>query len=123
VAIAIRRAEVIAADLTRLPVHLAGSAAQLVPARVALGVNRPNPFNPSTVIPFELPVAGQVTLEIYDVRGRLVRRLVNGQLPAGFHSATWDGRDHSGRGVASGLYLSMLRAGGETITRKLTLLR
>ena len=123
VAIALRRAEVIAADLTRLPVHLSGSAAQLVPARVALGVNRPNPFNPSTVIPFELPAAGQVTLEIYDVRGRLVRRLVNGQLPAGFHSATWDGRDHSGRGVASGLYLSMLRAGGETITRKLTLLR
>jgi len=113
----------VAGNLTLLPVHLAGSAAQLVPARVALGMNRPNPFNPSTVIPFELPAAGQVTLEIYDVRGRLVRRLVNEQLPAGYHSAIWDGRDHAGHGVASGIYLSMLRAGGATITRKMALLR
>jgi hypothetical protein len=123
VGLALRRAEVVAGDLTRMPVHLADSAAQVTPARVALGVNRPNPFNPSTVIPFELPAAGRVTLEIYDVRGRLVRRLVEGQLPAGFHSAAWDGRDHAGHGAASGVYLSMLRAGGETITRKLTLLR
>jgi flagellar hook assembly protein FlgD len=94
-----------------------------VPARVALGVNRPNPFNPATVIPFELPAEGHVVLEIYDVRGRLVRRLLAERLPAGFHAVTWDGRDQVGHGVASGVYISMLRAGGAEITRKMTLLR
>jgi PKD repeat protein len=121
--LAIRRAEAVAPNFTLLPVHLAEAETRVLPVRVALGVNRPNPFNPATVIPFALPVAGRVQLEIYDVRGRLVRRLLDDSLPAGFHTVTWDGRDQVGHGAASGIYFSMLRAGSAEITRKMTLLR
>ncbi len=66
--------------------------------RFALEQNRPNPFNPSTVqIAFSTPRAGTVHLRIYDVRGRLVRDLVNRDFEAGARSVTWDGRDDSGR--------------------------
>ncbi len=119
----VRRAEAVAADFTLLPVHLADAEASVVPLRVALAPNRPNPFNPSTVIPFDLPAAGHVRLELYDVRGRLVRRLADGAFEAGFHRAVWDGRDDQGRPAASGVYLCALRAAGEVVTRKMTLLR
>jgi hypothetical protein len=121
--IAVRRAEAVAADLTLLTVHLAEAEANVVPLRVALAPNRPNPFNPSTVIPFDLPAAGHVRLEIYDVQGRLVRRLADDAFEAGFHRRVWDGRDDQGRPSASGVYLCALRAGGEFVTRKMTLLR
>lgn len=67
--------------------------------------NHPNPFNPQTVIRFGLPAEGAVTVRVYDIRGRLVRDLLSQSLPAGVHSLTWEGKDGSGRGVASGVYL------------------
>jgi hypothetical protein len=122
VKVTIRRAEAVAADLTLLPVHVE-SEASVVPARLALAQNRPNPFNPMTVVPFALPAAGRVELLVYDVSGRLVRRLIEGTLPAGFHDVQWDGRDDRGVGVASGISVYSLRAGGEFLTRKMVLLR
>lgn len=84
----------------------------------------PNPFNPRTTLRFTLATAGPVSLEIHDLAGRLVRRLVAGSLPAGAHEITWDGTDEAGRGVASGQYVARLGAGDRTaVTRKLTLLR
>ncbi len=63
--------------------------------------NHPNPFNPETQIKFELPLASQVSLRIYDIRGRLVRVLLDREeVAAGFHHAAWNGRDDSG-GTAS----------------------
>jgi hypothetical protein len=123
VSVTLTRAEAVSGSLALLPVHLAGREAAVVPLKMALGQNRPNPFNPTTVIPFEMPVAAAVRLEIIDVSGRLVRRLVDRWLPAGFHAARWDGRDTGGREVASGIYLYTLRAGGESQTRKMTILR
>ena len=67
----------------------------------------PNPANPRTVIGYELPRASRVTLRVVDVRGRLVRTLVDGWRPAGAHRAFWDGRDDSGRAAASGVYLAV----------------
>jgi hypothetical protein len=86
--------------------------------------NYPNPFNPGTKIIFELPARMKVWLEIYDVTGRLVRRLVSGrELGPGRAEEFWDGRNEQGLRVSSGVYHCTLRAGKETISRKLVILR
>lgn len=93
------------------------------PPAVVLDANWPNPFNPTTWIPFYLPADGRASLRIYDVRGRLVRTLRDRRYEAGAHSVIWDGRDAVGKDAASGIYFCVLRAAGETRTRKLVLLR
>jgi flagellar hook assembly protein FlgD len=86
--------------------------------------NEPNPFNPRTTIAFEIPNGGgDIQLKIYDLRGRLVRELVDEFRPAGNETAEWDGRDGQGRPVSSGAYLYVLSIGGERMTRKMVLLR
>ncbi len=91
--------------------------------RFALHPNVPNPFNPSTRLGFELAFAGHARLELYDVRGRWVRTLVDAPLTAGPHSVTWDGTDRRGAAVASGLYLARLVCGGEEAVQRLMLVR
>jgi hypothetical protein len=94
------------------------------PSAVArLGANRPNPFNPITVIPYELPRDGRVRLVLYDTAGRLVRTLVDGEAATGAHEARWDGRDEAGRPVGSGAYFARLSFAGESRTRPLLLAR
>ena len=84
----------------------------------------PNPFNPKTTLRFALEAPARVDLAIYDTRGRLLRRLAAGQLPAGQHSLDWDGRDAAGRELSSGIYLARLLQGGRPAEeRKLTLIR
>ncbi len=89
--------------------------------------NRPNPFNPSTTISFELNLAAgerqEIRLQIFDLRGALVATLLEGSFPGGRHSAEWNGRDANGRPAASGIYLCRLTAGGESRLRKLVLLK
>ena len=83
----------------------------------------PNPFNPATTIKFDLAAGGRAALRIYDVRGRLVRTLVDGPMPAGAHQVAWDGRNNAGSGVASGVYLLEMVAGGRRDDLKLVLAR
>ena len=90
---------------------------------VYLEQNYPNPFNPSTAINFRLSATGQVKLDIFDLRGRLVRRLVKQELSAGPHVISWDGRDAAGSAVASGAYFYRLNANGQSYSRKMTLLK
>jgi len=85
--------------------------------------NAPNPFNPSTAIRFELAQAGRTELRVYDVRGRLVRTLVDGTLVEGAHVAQWDGRNDAGTAVASGVYLVEMVAGGIRAEHKMVLAR
>lgn len=86
--------------------------------------NTPNPFNPQTVIAFDLAGAQSVQLAIYDARGRLVRALVRGDvMPAGRHSLVWDGRGDDGRALPSGVYLSRLQAGGKVSQGRMTMIR
>lgn len=80
----------------------------ILPANVALRGNYPNPFNPSTRIAFDLPRDMRVKLAVYDVRGNLVRTLLDETTSAGRNEVLWDGRDSSGRGTASGVYLYQL---------------
>jgi hypothetical protein len=91
--------------------------------RLTLRHNQPNPFNPRTVIAFELPSAGPVTLRIFDANGRLVRTLVNAQLPPDLHTVEWDGRDDSGESVGSGIYMYQLEFGSKRLSRKMVLLK
>ena len=84
---------------------------------------RPNPFNPQTTVAFDLARAGRVRLGIFDLRGRLVRNLMDDALPAGRHEVRWDGRDADGREAASGVYLCRLEADGVAPIEKLTLVR
>ncbi|MCK4547291.1 MAG: VCBS repeat-containing protein [Candidatus Eisenbacteria sp.] len=92
-------------------------------SRLALHQNTPNPFNPVTEIRFDLPRAMPVSLAVYDVRGRLARRLMNANLPAGAHRVVWDGHNEHGRQVASGIYLYRLETGRETLVRKMVVVR
>lgn len=96
-----------------------------VPKGFCLFQNRPNPFNAGTLIAFTLSdvESERVTLRIFNVLGQEVRTLVNGYQRAGLHLVRWDGCDHLGCRVASGIYLCELRAGGERQTRKMVLLR
>jgi len=93
------------------------------PRAYVLQQNYPNPFNPSTVIGFHLPVAGAVNLSIYDLEGRLVKKLVAGDMSPGAHSVVWDATDDHGARVASGVYVYVIKARAFTAQRKLVLLR
>ena len=86
--------------------------------------NVPNPFNPTTVIRYDVPAGdGKVTLRIYDVSGRLVRTLVNDVQTTGRKSVIWDARDNRGQSVASGVYFYRMTAPGFEKTRKMVLLQ
>lgn len=84
---------------------------------------RPNPFNPHTTVTFDLAAPGRATLAVYDLRGALVRRLVDAELPAGRHSAEWDGCDEGGQGVASGVYLASFDDGRVRRMKRMVLVR
>lgn len=94
-----------------------------LPAEFAVAPPYPNPFNPRTTIAFALPDAQRVRLEIYDLTGRRVRRLLTGDLPAGRHQVHWQGLDDTGRRVASGPYLYRLQAGPWSAVGKLGLVK
>ncbi|MBD3222876.1 T9SS type A sorting domain-containing protein [bacterium] len=85
--------------------------------------NFPNPFNPSTTIKLNLPRAGEVSLKIFNVRGELVRTLVDGQMTAGEHSIIWDGKSDAGNQAASGVYFYETRANGEVKINKMALVK
>ena len=99
-----------------VPIDLSGF---VQPAFVAA----PNPFNPSTSIRFELSSEAQVRLTVYDASGARVTTLYEGRMSSGAHAVRWNGTDSGGERVGSGVYFCRLEAGGETMTRKLVLLK
>jgi hypothetical protein len=93
-----------------------------VNARFALEQNGPNPFAAATTIRFRTAMASKVKLEIFDVSGRLVKVLTQGEYPAGMHTVAWDKRDAAGKGVGAGIYFYRLAAGTFSDQRKMVLL-
>jgi hypothetical protein len=91
--------------------------------KTALYQNVPNPFYPATTISFYVPEEERITLVIYDVAGRVVRHLLDGNVRFGRTDVKWDGINDSGYRVGSGVYLCRLTAGKKSFVRKLTLLR
>lgn len=92
-------------------------------ARTCLLPANPNPSFGSVRISYQLAATGVVSLNVYDIAGKLVRTVESGIKAAGSHLTTWDGRDQGGRQVANGVYLYRLTAGDYTATRKLTIVR
>ena len=84
---------------------LSALTGQALPARFALGPNYPNPFNPSTIIPYQLAASSQVRLEVINLLGQRIATLVDEARPAGFHTATWHAVDGAGRAVGAGVYI------------------
>lgn len=85
--------------------------------------NYPNPFNQSTTISYNVVKDAKAKLEIYNVKGQLVRALVNEEDKSGTHSVIWDGKDNDKRSVASGVYFSKLMVDGKTQIKKMLLLK
>lgn len=95
----------------------------VLPRRFLLAQNVPNPFNPQTLIRFDLPRQAIVRLQIFDVRGRRVHTLINGPVDAGSTQVQWNGRDDFGAPLASGTYFYQLTFAGKSFTRKMQLLK
>ncbi|MCK4418056.1 MAG: T9SS type A sorting domain-containing protein, partial [Candidatus Latescibacteria bacterium] len=96
---------------------------QLVPGQNRLAQNYPNPFNAVTCISYQLAQPAFVTLKVYNLSGQLVKMLVKENKPAGWHSERWDGRNSSGRTVASGIYFYHFTASEFSKVRKMLLLK
>lgn len=96
---------------------------QEAPVQNFLSPNWPNPFNSGTYIRFGVRRRGQVSLAIYNILGQEVRTLVEGELGANVYTIYWDGKDDTGRPVASGVYLYLLQTPGFVEARKMVLLR
>lgn len=94
-----------------------------IPRAYALNQNYPNPFNPETTIEYALTEPTPVQLSIYNILGQRVRILVNEEQNAGYYRIHWNGKDESGRAVASGVYLYKLEAGEISKTRKMLLIK
>lgn len=110
-------------SLAAMPQSVSGAGGAVVP-RLQLAQNTPNPFNPMTMIAFELPAKNAVWLRVYDVSGGLVSTLVGGEIrTSGRHEILWDGKDLSGGRVASGTYFYRLEAGDHVQTKRMTLLK
>ena len=92
-----------------------------LPARFELGANYPNPFNPSTLIPYQLAASSHVRLEVFNLLGQRIATLVEGEQPAGFHTATWQATDAAGRAVGAGVYLYRMTVGEAHQTGRMVL--
>ena len=98
-------------------------AAPVVMAKKLSLAAYPNPFNPATTICYSLPASGEVSVEIYNVKGRKVRTLVSGYRDAGSYSVVWNGEDDGEKPVASGLYLYRIQSGKNARSEKCLLLK
>ena len=93
------------------------------PLAFALHANYPNPFNPGTMITYDVPHAAHIMLKVYDMLGREVRTLADAFQEAGRKTVQWDGRDHAGQILPSGVYVCRLTAGGFSETKRLVLMK
>jgi hypothetical protein len=115
-----------AGNETRLTVVLAVAAR--LPRQMVLGANFPNPFNPETTIPLQVPrdAGAGIRLRVYNAAGQVVRELLNPSgetMNPGWHEVRWDGRDDAGRQLSSGVYFYRLDGAGQLLTRSMTMLK
>jgi len=95
----------------------------LILAKPVLRANYPNPFNPSTTIAFDMASPGQVVIDIYNIKGQRVKRVVSGSFSGGKHSVVWNGDDSSGHAVGSGVYFYRMVSGDFVSVRKMVLMK
>ncbi|MBN1326431.1 MAG: T9SS type A sorting domain-containing protein, partial [Candidatus Cloacimonetes bacterium] len=95
----------------------------IIPVKTELMANYPNPFNPDTSIGFALKTSGEVVIQIFNLKGEKVKKLVNNYLEAGFHNVIWDGCDENKSPVSSGIYLYQMKTEAYSSTRKMMLMK
>lgn len=105
-----------------LPTLVSVNQNHSLPEGYSLHANFPNPFNPVTRISFEIPKAGNVTLDVFDIRGRVIEVLVDTYIPAGIHSVEWAGGSN-GVPASAGIYFYRLTIQSGNLVRKMTLLK
>ncbi|MBI4721091.1 MAG: right-handed parallel beta-helix repeat-containing protein [Chitinivibrionia bacterium] len=106
------------------PMDEQDSREEIAPDSYALKHSYPNPFNPFTIISYEVPPSGDlVSISIYNAVGQVVKSLLSERKGSGYYSVDWDGRDSNGQPVASGVYFVQMRAGAFKETRKILLLK
>ena len=115
--------EALGKDGARLGGTVTTFEARPIPHEFGLHNNYPNPFNPSTTILFDIPTATKASLIVYDLRGREVIRLVDRVLEPGYHQVVWDGREITGRQIASGIYFARLSTSNYSKSVKMLLLK
>jgi hypothetical protein len=99
-------------------------ATSKLPERFAMGRNVPNPFNPTTTIHYEVPNGGgDLSIVVYDVQGKVVKRLYGGHQVAGYHRVEWDGKNEAGVDAATGVYFVQMRAKAFVETQKVVLIK
>ena len=101
---------------------LAALTGSVLPTSFTLGPNYPNPFNPSTIIPYQLAASSEVRLEVFNLLGQHIATLVDGERPAGFHTATWTATDVAGQAVGAGVYIYRMTVGVERQTGRMVLI-
>jgi len=94
-----------------------------IPKITALQKPFPNPFNPDVTIPFDLSIGGKVTISIYNLKGQLIRDLVNENKPAASHRIVWNGKDNEGNYVSTGTYVIQMNAPGYNFSRKISMIK
>ncbi len=97
---------------------------EIIPTTATLQQNYPNPFNPTTTIAYNVKEAGNISIEIYNVKGQKVKTLLNEHKEIGEHEIVWNGKDANNKDVSSGMYYYKMKAGGRyTSTKKMILLK
>ena len=94
-----------------------------VPPEFSLRQNYPNPFNPSTTLSYWLPETARVRLDIYNLKGQLVKTLIDSEMAAGLHSVVWNGKDSNNQAVASGVYFYRISSPNNTQTKRMLLMK
>ena len=110
-------------DFILMSVTSVGEDQPVLPSNYILEQNYPNPFNPTTNIVFSIPQAEKITLTIYNMLGQKIATLVEGVLPAGAHTVTWNGRDALGQQMPTGVYLYRLSGSQFSQVRKMVLMK
>lgn len=105
------------------PTGVEGSRETVLPDRVRLSQNHPNPFNSATHITFSVPSRSHVTVEVFNILGLKIKTLIDEIMPAGGYQVTWDGVDSNGRKVSSGMYFYRFQAGDFVATKKVLLIK
>ena len=96
---------------------------ETLPNRLKLSQNYPNPFNPTTTIAYSIPAQSRVLIRVYNVLGQAITTLVDDERAPGSYQVVWDGTDHNGRPVGSGIYLYRMSANNQTEGKKMLLLK
>ncbi|MCD4817736.1 MAG: T9SS type A sorting domain-containing protein [Candidatus Cloacimonetes bacterium] len=95
----------------------------LIPKITLLNSNFPNPFNPETTLSFSLAKSGKVKLLIYNLKGQLIKKLLDKELPAGYHNIVWNGKDNNSKQVSSGMYLYKMKSENYDKTKRMIMLK